>query len=105
MHTYLCWVAAVGAHVAKYFRLRGKGDQLFRGSVYAFSDNSDGGMYTIHYEDGDRECMDSREFQKSYNLFKDDEQRETAYVLNLRDLISCQEAKGRRRVWTFDNVR
>jgi hypothetical protein len=90
-HEILCipvlWVAAVGAHVVKYIRLRGTGDQLFRGSAYAFSDNRDGGMYTMHYEDGSREHMDSRELKKRYNLCKDDEQRETAYVLSLRDLL------------------
>ena len=59
------------------------------------TDDSDGDMYTVHFEDGDRDSMDSREFQKSYNLRKDDEQQEIVYVLSF----------GRRREWKFDNVR
>jgi hypothetical protein len=52
--------ATVGANVAKYFSVRGNwGDQLHRGSVSAFRDDNDGGMYKIHYEDADREFMDT----------------------------------------------
>jgi hypothetical protein len=65
--------SALRAHAANCFRVQGKGDQLFRGSVYGLTDDSDGGIYTIQYEDGHRESMDYREFQKSYNLRKDDE--------------------------------
>ena len=68
---------------------------FFSDTVYAFTDDSDGDMYTVHFEDGDRDSMDSREFQKSYNLRKDDEQQEIVYVLSF----------GRRREWKFDNVR
>ncbi len=70
-------VAAVGAHVVKYFPVRGTGDQIFRGSVHAFSHNRYGGMYTILYDDGSRERMDTREYTKCYQLHKDDELRET----------------------------
>jgi hypothetical protein len=71
--------ATVGAHVAKYFSVRGRGDVLHRGSVSAFRDDNDGGIYTIHYEDGDRELMDTHhEFQFAYNLAKDEDDWENA---------------------------
>jgi hypothetical protein len=37
--------ATVGAHVAKYLSVRGRGDALHRGSVSAFRDDNDGGIY------------------------------------------------------------
>ena len=56
--------ATVGAHVAKYVRVCGRGEQvLHRGTASSFRDDNDGGMYTIHYEDGGREVMHSLEFQ------------------------------------------
>jgi hypothetical protein len=44
-------------------------------------------MYTILYDDGSREHMDTREYTKCYQLHKDDELRETAYVVGLRDVL------------------
>jgi hypothetical protein len=73
--------------VAKNFRLQGRGQVLIRGSIFGFKDDVDGGLYTIHYQDGDREYMDSREYQNSYNLGKDDDQREVTYVAHLRHLL------------------
>jgi len=66
-------LATVGAHVAKYSRVRGRGELvLHRGTVSAFRVDNDGGMYTIHYEDGGREVMHSLEFQLAYNLANDE---------------------------------
>jgi hypothetical protein len=60
---------------------------LIRGSVYGFKAGANGGRYKIHYEDGQRESLDSREYQNSYNLAKDDDHREVAYVAHLRQLL------------------
>ena len=80
-------VAAVGTHVLKYFPVRGTGNQIFRGSVHAFTHNRYGGKYTILYDDGSREGMDTSEYTKCYQLQKDDELRETAYVVGLREVL------------------
>ena len=42
--------------------------------MVAFRDDNNGGTYTIHYEDGDREDMDTREFTIAYHLAKDEEE-------------------------------
>ena len=79
--------ASIGAHVAKYFNVQGTGQTLFLGSVLAFRDDNNGGTYTIHYEDGDREDMDTREFTIAYHLAKDEEEWEVSYVLTLREIL------------------
>jgi hypothetical protein len=80
--------ATVGAHVAKYLRVRGRGEQvLHRGTVSAFRNDNDGGMHTIHYEDGGREVLDSHDFPFAYNLPNDEIYCENAYVLSLRDIL------------------
>lgn len=79
--------ASIGAHVAKYFNVQGTGNTLFLGSVLAFRDDNNGGTYTIHYEDGDREDMDTREFTMAYHLSKDEEEWEVSYVLTLREIL------------------
>jgi hypothetical protein len=81
---HLMGKASIGAHVAKYFNVQGTENTLFLGSVLAFRDDNNGGMYTIHYEDGDREYMDPREFTIAYHLAKDEEEWEVSYVLTLR---------------------
>ncbi len=55
--------------------------------MLAFRDDNNGGMYTIHYEDGDREYMDTREFTIAYHRAKDEEVWEVAYVLSLREIL------------------
>jgi hypothetical protein len=60
---------------------------LIRGSVYGFKAGTNGGRYTIHYANGQRRALDSREYQNSYNLAKDDDQREAAHVAHLRQLL------------------
>ncbi len=79
--------SAVGAAVANCFRLQGRGQVLLRGSVNGFKAGANGGSYTIHYKDGHRGALDSREYQNSYNLAKDDDQRDIAYVAHLRQLL------------------
>ena len=80
--------ATVGADVAKYVRVRGRGEQvLHRGTVSSFRADNDGGLYTIHYVDGGREVMDSLEFQLAFNLANDELYCEKAYVLSLRDIL------------------
>ncbi len=71
--SHLMGKTSIGAHVAKYFNVQGSGNTLFLGSVLAFRDDNNGGMYTIHYEDGDREYMDTREFTTAYHRAKDEE--------------------------------
>ena len=73
-------VAAVGTHVLKCFPVRGTGNQIFRGSVHAFTHNRYGGKYTILYDDGSREAMDTSEYTKCYQLHKDDEHKEVRKV-------------------------
>jgi hypothetical protein len=53
---------------------------LIRGSVYGLKPGANGGRYTIHYADGQREVLDSSEYQNSYNLAKDDDQREVDFL-------------------------
>ncbi len=79
---HLMGKASIGAHVAKYFNVQGTGNTLFLGSVLAFRDDNNGGMYTIHYKDGDREYMDTREFTIAYHRAKVEEECEAAYVLS-----------------------
>ena len=79
--------SAVGASVAKFIRLQGKGQVLMRGSVYGYKPSANGGRYTIHYADGHIEALDSSAYQNSYNLATDDEQREVAYVAHLRQIL------------------
>lgn len=79
--------ASIGAHVAKYFNVQGSGNTLFLGSVVAFRENNNGGTYTIHYEDGDREYMDTSEFTIAFHRAKDEEVWEVAYVLSLREIL------------------
>jgi len=79
--------ASIGAHVAKYFNVQGSGNTLFLGSVVAFRENNNGGTYTIHYEDGDREYMDTSEFTMAYHRAKDEEEWEVAYILSLREIL------------------
>ncbi len=79
--------SAVGAAVAKFIRLQGRGQVLIRGSVYGFKHGANGGRYTIHYADGQREVLNSSEYQNSYILAKDDDQREVAYVAHLRQIL------------------
>ena len=79
--------ASIGAHVAKYFNVQGSGNTLFLGSVVAFRDNNNGGTYTIHYEDGDREYMDTSEFTIAFHRAKDEEEWEVEYILSLREIL------------------
>ena len=79
--------ASIGAHVAKYFNVQGTGKTLFLGSVLAFRNDNNGGTYTIHYEDGDREDMNTREFTIAYHLAKDEEEWDVSYVLTLREIL------------------
>ncbi len=78
---HLIGKASIGARVAKYFNVQGTGNTLFLGSVLAYRDDNNGGMYTIHYEDGDTEYMDTGEFTIAYHRAKDEEAWEVAYVL------------------------
>ncbi len=66
--------ASIGAHVAKYFNVQGSGNTLFLGTVEAFRENNNGGTYTIHNEDGDREYMDTSEFTIAFHRAKDEEE-------------------------------
>ena len=79
--------AAVGVNVAKYHHLPGRGSQLFRGKVASFEDDFRGGCYTIHYDDIDMDSMDSREFETSFNLGMTFEERDSAYILSLRQIL------------------
>ncbi len=47
----------------------------------------DGGRYTIQYENGEKESMNSLEYVNAYHLAKDDDRREAAYVAHLRGLL------------------
>ena len=73
--------------VAKFFPLRGRGQHLIRGSVIGFKHGVGGGRYTIQYENGEKESMNSLEYENAYNLAKDDDRREAAYVAHLRGLL------------------
>ena len=79
--------AAVGVNVAKYHLLPGGGSQLFRGKVASFEDDFRGGCYTIHYDDIDMDAMDCREFETSFNLGMTFEERDSAYILSLRQIL------------------
>ena len=79
--------ASIGARVAKYFHVQGTGNTLFLGSVLAYRDDNNGGMYTIHYEDGDTEDMDTGEFTIAHHRAKDEEAWEVSYVLTLREIL------------------
>jgi hypothetical protein len=43
---HLMGKASIGAHVAKYFNVQGRGNTLLLGSVLAFRDGNHGGTYT-----------------------------------------------------------
>ena len=68
--------------------------------MHAFTHHRYGGKYTILYDDGSREGMDTTEYTKCYQLQKDDELRETAYVVGLREVLVKrlkEEEEQRRR--------
>jgi hypothetical protein len=60
--------ASIGAHVAKYFNVQGRGNTPFLGSVLSSRDDNHGGTYTIQYADVDKEYMGTREFTLAYHL-------------------------------------
>ena len=78
---------AVGAHVAKYMNVAGRGQQLFRGTVSGFKQGRNGGLYSIRYEGCQGESLNTTEFQTSYNLAEAADELENAYVLSLRDIL------------------
>jgi hypothetical protein len=84
---HLIGKASIGARSAKYVNVQGTGNTLFLGSVLTFRDDNYRDMYTIHYEDGDREYMDTGEFTIAYHRAKDEEACKFAYVLTLREIL------------------
>ncbi len=64
---------------------------------------TDTGACTQYYDDGSRERMDTREYTKCYQLHKDDELRETAYVVGLRDVLvkRLKEEEGYERLTIY----
>jgi hypothetical protein len=79
--------AGVGAHVAKYMNVAGRGQKLFRGAVSGFKNDRNGGLYFIRYEGFQDETLNTTEFQTSFNLAEAADEVENAYVLSLRDIL------------------
>ncbi len=77
----------MGAHVAKYMNVTGRGQKLFRGTVSGFKKDRNGGLYSIRYEGCQGETLNITEFQTSFNLAEAADELETAYVLSLRDIL------------------
>ncbi len=84
---HLYGTAAVGAHVANYLNVPGRGQQLFRGTVSGFKNDRNAGLYSIRYEGCHGESLNTTEFQTSYNLAEAADELENAYVLRLRDSL------------------
>ncbi len=62
--------AAVGQHVAKLFVNDHSLPDLFRGVVACFKQDGKGSLYSVEYDDGDKEDLDDADYREAHSFIR-----------------------------------